>query len=383
MVGVASVLVYRPDNIGDVFLFTGALQHLRRLFPAAKITLAVQPGIAAMLDRCPHVDEVRSARWLALSVGLQEAGIRGSTRLRSAVELAEKAWRLVGPGFDVALCPVKSPSERMLQVMAAVKAKVKMGIAGSDVNLPRSARLVPRGVFSACLDLNGSGPWQHELQTTVAFLRFLGADVSDVDEVWPRLWLSEGDRAYLAQFDLRRPIIGICPTASNRMRIWPPDKYATVARRMPAGSSVVLFGGGGEREFVGRVEDVIAGVRPELVLLNLAGKTSLRQLMAAISGCSLLVSMETSALHMGIAARTPTIGIVGGGHYGRFAPWGDPQRVEILTNRLPCFHCNWICSRGTPECIEGVTVDQVADAMQRLLGQSRAGAGGELGGGIE
>ena len=56
MVGVASVLVYRPDNIGDVFLFTGALQHLRRLFPAAKITLAVQPGIAAMLDRCPHVD---------------------------------------------------------------------------------------------------------------------------------------------------------------------------------------------------------------------------------------------------------------------------------------------------------------------------------------
>jgi hypothetical protein len=50
------VLILRPDNIGDVLLFTGALRHIRNLYPEAHITLAVQAHIVNLVELCPHID---------------------------------------------------------------------------------------------------------------------------------------------------------------------------------------------------------------------------------------------------------------------------------------------------------------------------------------
>ena len=53
-----SVLVLRPDNLGDVVLFSGALRHIRVLYPQAKITLCVKSYVRNLVVLCPYVDEV-------------------------------------------------------------------------------------------------------------------------------------------------------------------------------------------------------------------------------------------------------------------------------------------------------------------------------------
>ena len=59
---MSKILIFRPDNIGDVVLFTGALKHLRKKFPDAYITLAVLEHAVNLVEVCPYVDKCISLK---------------------------------------------------------------------------------------------------------------------------------------------------------------------------------------------------------------------------------------------------------------------------------------------------------------------------------
>ena len=110
---------------------------------------------------------------------------------------------------------------------------------------------------------------------------------------------------------------------------------------------------------------------------SLAGKTSLQQLTTIIAGAQLLVSNETSAVHIAAAVGVPSVCIVGGGHYGRFVPYdekvGDHRPLPLVaTRKMECFGCNWVCkfhpAKGKPmPCIEEIPVDTVWNLSAAVL----------------
>ena len=53
-----AILVVRLDEIGDMVMTTPFLRELRLLYPDTFITLVVKPGIAALFELCPYVNEV-------------------------------------------------------------------------------------------------------------------------------------------------------------------------------------------------------------------------------------------------------------------------------------------------------------------------------------
>ncbi len=55
---IERVFILRPDNLGDVVLFSGSLKHIRAGFPGAEITICVKGEARDLLERCPHVDQV-------------------------------------------------------------------------------------------------------------------------------------------------------------------------------------------------------------------------------------------------------------------------------------------------------------------------------------
>jgi len=56
-------------------------------------------------------------------------------------------------------------------------------------------------------------------------------------------------------------------------------------------------------------------------VVDLMGKTSLPQLLDVINHAALVVSNDTGPAHLSIALGTPTLVIVGGGHFGCFVPY--------------------------------------------------------------
>ncbi|HEX8431066.1 MAG TPA: glycosyltransferase family 9 protein, partial [Longimicrobium sp.] len=81
---------------------------------------------------------------------------------------------------------------------------------------------------------------------------------------------------------------------------------------------------------------------------------------------------DAAALHIAVALRKPTVGIVGGGHPGRFQPWGDPAINHVCSVPMECFGCNWTCRYATTRCVTEVPPDVVAGALRAALGAVHA-----------
>ena len=83
--------------------------------------------------------------------------------------------------------------------------------------------------------------------------------------------------------------------------------------------------------------------------IDLVGKTSLVELVELLRNALLVLSNETSAVHIGAAVGAPVICILGGGHFGRFLPYvvekPEPSRPTpiVVVQPMSCFGCNWQC----------------------------------------
>jgi ADP-heptose:LPS heptosyltransferase len=234
----------------------------------------------------------------------------------------------------------------------------------------------PETIFSDYLDVSKTDPWRHELLTTLDFLHFLGCPVFTLDDIQPQFWLSSSDKDLLAEEkEMDHPIIGLFPGGSFPKKCWEVDNYYDFSRLMGMGYTFVVFGGSADKDLAHQVELSLTEACRTVKIINLVGKTTLRELAKTVSSCNLFISMDTAGLHMAIVAGVPTIGIVGGGHYERFVPWGNPEKNVFLTKKMECFHCKFNCHKECYQCIQSVTPEEVANAAQRLLKDRSVSAG--------
>jgi len=365
------ILILKPDNIGDAVLFSGALQHVRNLHPDAHITLALNEQVVDLFELCPFIDACVSVNTLAWWGNLERRNYFLENTLRRVVFGLNKLWNTWCCGFDTIIFPVKSPQYHQLELVDCLNVTKGYGVVGCTLNVPPNgwpARLRPDLLFTNCFDSSKADPWIHELVFTADFLHFLGCRDLIPNDILPRFWLSYQDDCQLDSIrGKEKKIVALFPGASAEIRRWTPANYGALAGLLEGQMVYVIFGSTADGELAEQVSVAIREGRADVEIVNLAGKTSLRALVKCIGCCDLFIGMETSGLHLAIAAGVPTVGIVGGGHFGRFAPWGSPEKHTVMTNKLDCFHCNWVCSREKPECITAVTPFEVAQAARKLL----------------
>lgn len=365
------ILIFRPDNIGDVVLFSGAFKHIRGLYPDAHITLAVQKHIVNLVEICPEIDKVISLGQLKKWYLVERIALPSRNILKAIIKKLIRAFNASFRRFDIIIYPVKSPQVNHLRVLDALKGRKVFGITGCTLNEPKNgypSNLHPVQLYTNNYNVTKFNPWDHELFITVDFLKHLGCQLSSIDEIYPEFWLHGGEVDHLsAAKEQGRIIIGLFPGATSELRRWPAMNYGNLAKMMGEGCHYVIFGSKAEQELAAQLQRYIEQAGDDFYVINLAGKTTLRELIKNISLCDLLVSMDSSGLHIAIAAGIPTVGIVGGGHYGRFVPWGNDDRNVFLIKSLDCYHCNWLCTRDFPECVHGVCPHEVAEAAERLL----------------
>lgn len=109
-------------------------------------------------------------------------------------------------------------------------------------------------------------------------------------------------------------------------RLWSPSSLAHTI-----GVIYVLFGMNDNVVAGLNVEELLQSGNKKCCVVNLIGQATLREVCSTLKDCEKVVSVETAGLHLAITLGIPTVGIVGGGHYGRFVTWGDPTRHRFLT----------------------------------------------------
>lgn len=166
--------------------------------------------------------------------------------------------------------------------------------------------------------------------------------------------------------------IAILPGAGAFKRGWEQEKFLQLIKLIQQHTTqpIYLIGGPTEVAAGDYLMDNLAGGRVE----NFINKTSLPQLIEKITGSALLIANETGAIHIAVAAQTPSVCILGGGHFERFAPYPDDVACSpvCIYEKLPCYYCNWGCIFDTAPtepfpCISGISLEKVWACVLPLL----------------
>ena len=166
--------------------------------------------------------------------------------------------------------------------------------------------------------------------------------------------------------------IFIFPGAGVSKRSWAAEKFLTLIKLINQHSTqpVYLAGGPGEVEIGEYIEKQLHSQS----VVNLINKTSLNQLINLIGSAVVIISNETSAVHIAAATQTNAVCILGGGHFGRFAPY--PEYMEngpiCVYQKMECYSCNWSCkftiAVGDPyPCIVEISVAAVWQQVQPFI----------------
>lgn len=373
---VESVLLVRDDNIGDAVLFSGALRHLRHKYGNQRIRLCVNRACRPLFEFCPYVDELIDIESL-IPEWLRRIRKKHPLFDNSLTRVFDRVWRKLAcrqQRTDVAICPVRSPWPLPFGIHGIVKvipAKHKIGIAGDFSNQSPEQDAAAAAVYTERFQLPPERCWDHELEVTRDFLAYLGIN-GTLDDIWPEFWLSPED---LAWADSRIPsargevTLGISPASSVWWgRSYPPESYEPVFQALgDFRFRVVLLGTPGEIEFTRLIFRALKRCSNVTSIQDLVGQTPLRHLVAVLSKCDIIFAMETAAAHIGVALRKPTVVVMGGGHYGRFYPWGNPEMNRVAHLPMDCYRCEWRCRYSTIRCIQEIPPTTVADELRYIL----------------
>ena len=365
------ILVRGVNWLGDAVMTTPALQRLREARPQARITLLTPAKLAGLWQHHPDIDAVMTfadgesvfgvARRLRAEKFDTALVLPNSTR--SALEgFLARVPRRIGcarPWRNFFLTHCVPPRADEVKMHKRSVAEVQSLVRGDDACSPQSDRA-------------GYNPGAHHLHHYLQLVTALGGDPAPVT---PRLDVRPEEMAEArAKFGMREGIawFGLNPGAEyGPAKRWPEEKFIAAARELQqhTGCGWVIFGGPADQPLA----ENIAGALTEHTashtapaVLNLAGRTTLRELCAALKACAVLLTNDTGPMHVAAAVGTPVVALFGSTSPELTGPGlpGDPRHA-LLKGEAPCVPC---FRRECPidfRCLNGLEVERVVAAVTK------------------
>jgi len=141
----------------------------------------------------------------------------------------------------------------------------------------------------------------------------------------PRLYVSDEDRGWWAGEHDDAVYAVLATTSRWRSKAWPAAHWVMLAEELVRRGDVdriVLPGSPPEREHVTPIADAMRA--KGLSVLDVAGRTSIGQLMAIVQGAELTVSNDSAALHMAVGLGRKFLGLFGPTDPSVVGPWRHP-----------------------------------------------------------
>lgn len=423
------ILVRGVNWLGDAVMTLPALQRLRDRFPEANVTLLTPAKLADLWREHPAIDMVvpfsagESPFTIARRLRDPESGDGVSTKpsrvparpglLTQSYGVLNSLWEaaagVVSDRFDLALVLPNSPRSALEVWLARVPRRVGYAQPWRNWMLtqPVAARLGAvemhkrsSGEIRRLIDTtttqhspgdrlreesNVHSATAHHLHHYLQLAAVLGADPTPLA---PRLEVTDNEvRQAAAKFGLAdvagRPftLLGLNPGAEyGPAKRWPAESFvetaALVQRRTPC--RWLVFGGRTEAALAEKIAaDIVyeaerppssGKLPPDRAAVNLAGKTSLRELMALLKLCRVLLTNDTGPMHVAAALGTPVVVPFGSTSPELTGPGlpNDPQH-RLLKSDAACAPC---FLRECPvdfRCMKGISAERVATAVLDLL----------------
>lgn len=173
-------------------------------------------------------------------------------------------------------------------------------------------------------------------------------------------------KLYYTPFNYSKPTLGINPGATyGSAKRWYPNEFAKVAISLSNKYDIVIFGSPAE-------VDIANDIQNELIANginnyeNIAGKTTIAQLIERIAGLDIFVTNDSGPMHIAAAYKKNTIAIFGPTRFKETNAWNNPNE-HILTKNLECAPCmKRICPLKHHNCMKLITANDVLKIIEQI-----------------
>lgn len=349
----SDVAIVRMDAIGDFFVWLDTAKEFRNIYPGKKIVLIGNSAWADFAKFLPYWDEV----W---SIDARKFSKFGAYRFKWISSISAY-------GFESCIQPAYS---RLSTVSDSIVRATQSDCRVSpmrDLNnnhIPESERIIVNAWYTHQLP---SFPGViSEFERNSDFLNKLTSSSNYKPSIATLQIFPDINNSNLSKYFI------VSPGASWVGRMWSADKFTQLILDVKSRYrlNAVLCGSRAERSLCEQIATAVGDH-----VLNTAGETSLTEMVGLISSAQMIVTNDTSGIHIAAAVGTPSVCIVGGGHFGRFLPY--PQELvgnkpHVVNYDMECYGCNWCCSKPHERgcavpCIGNITVTDVMAAVNKIL----------------
>ena len=335
------ILIRMPNWLGDLVMATPVLADVRKQWPDAEITAMAQANVAPLIAKDPHIDTLFSYQRPSGWVPHQEH------------------WEIIRQlrlgKYDLGILLTNSFSSAWWFFFGGVRKRI--GYKGNMRNL----------LLSQSVPFPARRKEQHLVLTYKMLLEPLGIPLSDTA---PQLYISEeekqGGLLLLKELGIKlgvNRILGINPGAAHgSAKCWLPERFQQVTERMLTDPNLfVLYFG--DKAGASLVHKICEQLPPDRVI-NLAGKTSLRELITLISLCDLLLTNDSGPMHVASALNVPLVALFGSTSDVATGPYNGGIVIHKHVECSPCY--KRVCPIDF-RCMKRIEVDEVCDALEKQL----------------
>jgi heptosyltransferase-2 len=339
------ILVRATNWIGDAVMSLPALAAIRASFPKAEIAVLARPWVADIYAGQTAIDRVIPYRVA-----------RGARDLGAKWDLAKQLRR---EAFDCAILLQNAFEAALLAKLAGISRRIGYdrdgwgGLLTDPIAVPKPGE-IPRHQSFYYLELLRRAGILDVLPESQA-IRLDGIEQAMARGVLRFAQLGEG-----------MPVIGVSPGAAyGGAKRWMADGFADAASRiaLQESASVALFGSESERPLCDAIGESIRA--RGAAVINLAGRTTLRDFIDLAAACRLFLTNDSGAMHIASALGVRTVAVFGATDDVATGPTGPLARV--VRHDVDCSPC---LLRECPidhRCMTRVTPDRVAAVAMDLL----------------
>lgn len=342
-----SILLVKLSAIGDVVHTLPLLEVLRNNFPEARIDWLVEEEAAPMIQGHADVDRVIVSSRKSWQKRVRSSGEWGDV----VAEVTRFLRDLRSQKYDLVIDLHGLFKSGLLTGLA--RGRRKIGFTGGKEGslLFLTDRPYP-------FDYN-----RHALERYLQAAEYLGCSITPWKGGIP---LHPQDMAGIDRLlaDRFRPgdtLIAINPMARWDTKLWEEERFIRLAQRLQQELDCrIIFTGSPSDHAV--TERIIRALNP--APLNLAGRTTLKELAYLYTRCRLVITTDTGPMHIAAAMGVPVIALFGPTAPWRTGPYGKGHKV--IQKELACSPCfRRTCSHVT--CMKRITVEEVFDGTKELM----------------
>ena len=331
------ILIIHTAFIGDIVLSTPLIKKIKDTYPDSDITYVTTPSGEAILKNNPHLNNI-----IVYDKRGEHKGISGVWQLGK---------RLRYENFNMVITPHRYLRSSMLSWLSRSPIRKGYDIASGSC------------LFTEKIKYDRT---KHEVEKLLSFVAPENKKRYEIELYPGKKEKMKGDNLWKENLLEDKKVVVLAPGSKWFTKQWPVEYFNKLAESLKKLSNARLI-------VVGGKDEINLPIEKENII-DMRGKTSLLELADILSRADVVVTNDSSPIHIASAFKKPRIFALFGPTIEKFGffPWSLNSKV-FQVDGLKCRPCGIHGGKSCPEkhfkCMRDILPEEVFNEIKEYLGE--------------